>query len=215
MKTTITATLLAGVALVACGSPHPQPPKSPPAISAARVLPPWNFDRPIQVVSEPDCAGWYGPASLAYLRNRTHYRAVALVTIDQKADTRWDTPDGKKLTEAQAIAEENSPHRYTPWLMTGWALHVQRVYSGSVPQHLVGYTPGGTLAADSTTYRGSGCLLAEPQPGKEYLIGLGEEIDGRVTASLVRPEIAELLPYNPASNMVTTRGGPMALPDHL
>jgi hypothetical protein len=206
MRANITAAVLAAVALTACGST----PTPPPSASGSRL--PINYDRPVQQVQSPDCVAWVGPPSLDYLRNTAHYRAVAIMTIDQKVDTRWNSPDGQRLTQAQVVAEEASPNRYQPFLMTGWAMHPSRVLRGTVPGSIVAYTVGGTLGSDTTTEAGTGCLITAPQPGHTYLVAFGAEVNRQATASLVRPVIAELLPYNPATGVVVTRGGIMYVP---
>lgn len=211
-KITATASLLI-LPLAACGSSSAKTLTPPVGVQAA----PYNFDRPIQVVMEPDCAGWYGPASLDYLRNPAHYRAVALVTIDGQGDTRWNTPTGQRLTQAQEVAEEATSQRYTPFLMTGWSMHVVpgHVFRGNVPGSIVAYSVGGRLGQDSMRETGTGCLLTKPQPGHSYLVAFGEEIDRQARSSLLRPVIAQLLPYNPATNVVTTPGGDLPLPAKL
>jgi len=208
MTVRIVTLTVAGLSLAACGSATVAP------VSTGRSGLPYTFNRPVQHVVSPDCMAWFGPPSLDYLQSSAHYRAVAIVTIDRTADTRWNTPDGLRPTQAQAVAEEASPHRYTPFLMSGLAMHPTRVFRGVVPASIVAYSVGGTLGADSMTETGTGCLVAAPKPEGTRIAAFGSEIDRQATTSLVRPVIAEVLPYDPSTKLVVTRDGPMLLPSN-
>jgi hypothetical protein len=215
---------VAALMTVACGVVHGAPaaakPTAPPS-AAGRSTPEAtgfpltstiDLTRPVHQTIDVDCARWAGPPNLSLAVPKTA-RAVAIVTIDARQAVRWGTVDGKRPTQAEAIAAA-AQGLAQPMLWTGWSMHLSGpVLRGNVPATLTAYVQGGALVQDEI--RIGSCLHSPLVAGGTYLAVFGDEVDGQTATGIHAPKLWDLMAYDPPSATVTAPGGAVRLPASL
>ena len=141
-------------------------------------------------------------------------RAAAIVRLTAAGPARWNTPDGRRPTQAlidalQHPTQVNGQWPVEPSIDTPYTMEVLRVLRGAIPGVTVtAYVRGGTVGQDSIR----GCQTAAaafehppgPTIGHTYLVFFGREltINGLGAAPVVQPEVGALDPYDPATGIV-------------
>ena len=217
------AIVLAGVCLVAttgCGivtrpaATRPLPPSQADRAATGPVPATLPFDldlsRPVHRRIDVACPQWAGPPDFAAAIPSTA-RAVAVVTVVAQQATRWNTIDEHRPAQAEALAAfRNSNGRIAPMLWTGWSLRISGpVLRGNLPTTFTAYVEGGKLGDDELDVGSCG---GTPSPGATFVAVLGDEIDDQSVVTPRVPMLTALMPYVPATGMVTTPGGVVHLP---
>lgn len=168
-----------------------------------------DLSQPVHQSIDVTCPHWAGPPSLIGAIPKSA-RAVAVVTVVQQEPARWNTIDGHRPSQAEALAALRASNgQISPMLWTGWLLSVTGpVLRGSVPTTITAYLRGGKLGQDDLDV--DSCT-STPRPGATFLATFGGEVDNQNAAALRVPKLIDLMPYDAATGMVTTRGGVVKL----
>jgi hypothetical protein len=194
----------------------------------------WDMSQPIQIRVECDTASNLPP--LRYFLRHTGVtasdpqqtdRAAAIVTVISVGTPRWNTADGQRPTQAYIDALQHptpSPDGtwpVTPNIVRSYTLQLIRAVRGILSgSTVVGYLNGGSVGKDSIVW--SGCQTAAeriehapPAVGHTYLVLYGPELTsaGLGAKPVQQPMIDDLIPYEPATDVLTDVTGPIKLAD--
>jgi hypothetical protein len=140
---------------------------------------------------------------------------------------RWNTIDGNPPSQASVDGLQH-PTQATdgnwpvqPTIVTPYTLQVTKPVRGSVPApSVVGYHDGGQAGRDSI----GGCETTAdrlengpPTVGRTYLVLFSRElsVDGLGARPVQQPMIADMYPYDPSGDVVTTAEGTTTLAEAL
>jgi hypothetical protein len=156
----------------------------------------FDFSHPISIYPDCEMPGWGGTPTLQQvLKWRPDLATAAIVTVvGPDGSPRWNTPDGQRWTQPEAIAARM--HGLVPAILTPWRLvRSGPNFVGSVPDSVVVWREGGLIVSDSII--GGECILgAEPAPGRSYLIFFGAP---QLMTGSYR-EIIAAWPYDPVTH---------------
>jgi len=164
---------------VAAPTPTPKPasPWQPiPFAEAADQLRQLGFDfsRPIRQYGDSYPETWTGrPTLQKVLREEQNLAAAAIMTvIGPDGPPRWNTPDGHRWTQDEAI-RARAQNGVLPFIETPW--HFVRsgpTFVGSVPTSVEVWLAGGAVGQD---FLGGGNSFEPPIPGRSYLLLFGPQ----------------------------------------
>jgi hypothetical protein len=194
----------------------------------------WDMSQPIQTRVECDPASNLPP--LRYFLQHTGVttddpqqtdRAAAIVKVIAVGPNRWNTADGRRPTQAYIDALQHPTPApdgtwpVTPNIVRSYTLQLIRAVRGTVSgSTVVGFLNGGSVGKDSIIW--SGCQTAAeriehaaPAVGHSYLVLYGPELTspGLGAKPVQQPMIDDLIPYDPATDVLTDVTGPIKLAD--
>lgn len=186
----------------------------------------WNMSQPVH--PEFDCDFASGHITLHDALQRAT-GVVAIATIASTGPARWNTPNGKRPTQAYIDALQHpvkvngrwpvDPGTYTPYTMT-----VQRPLHGNLAAGttLTAYFKGGAVpyvdAAGKIQQDAiSGCWRQPGQAavGHAFLVWLDADLTTGAAGVVHEPVLGEADPYDPATDIVRLDYGPAKLADAL
>lgn len=160
-----------------------------------------DFSHPIRQSGDCTMPGWGGtPTFSQVLRTQGNLATAAIMTvIGPSASPQWNTPDGHRWTQPEAIAARQQ-HGIIPVIEAPWLLkRTGPDFVGAVPDSVTVWLIGGKVGQDWTY--GGNCIAgeADPMPGSSYLMLFGPQQNLAPSPGAYRVILAAY-PYSPVTH---------------